>query len=67
MMLRNLLYSAFVTFVLLANSTVKAEQIRITIENAQPADGYFFTPVWLGFHDGGFDPFEIGQPASTVS
>ncbi len=39
-------------------------QLEITIENLQPADGFFFTPVWLGFHDGSFDVQTVGQSAS---
>ena len=45
--------------------TTQAESIRVTIENAQPADGFFFTPVWVGFHSGEFDLHDIGQQASS--
>ena len=34
-------------------------QVRVTIENFQPADGFFFTPVWTGMHDGSFDLFDM--------
>jgi hypothetical protein len=44
---------------------LRAEDLRVTIENLQPADGFYFTPVWLGFHDGGFDLFDDGSAASA--
>ena len=44
---------------------VQAEQIRVSVENLQPADGFFFTPVWVGFHDGSFDLFDPGLAASA--
>jgi len=46
-------------------SSANAEQIRVTIENLQPNDGFFFTPVWLGFHDGSFDLFDTGSGSSS--
>ena len=39
-------------------------QVQVTIENLQPDEGFFFTPVWLGFHDGGYDLFDSGAAAS---
>ena len=41
-----------------------ADQIRIEIENAAPSGGFFFTPVFLGFHDGNYDFFDGGAFAS---
>jgi hypothetical protein len=38
----------------------------VTIENLQPADGYYFSPVWLGFHGGTFDMFDYGSAASAA-
>lgn len=40
------------------NQTATA-QVRVTIENFQPADGFFLTPVWTGMHDGSFDLFDM--------
>ncbi len=42
-----------------------AVELQITVENLQPADGFYFTPVWLGLHDGGFDLFDMGAAASS--
>lgn len=42
-----------------------ATQVRVTVENLTPAGGLYFTPVWVGFHDGSFDTFNAGDPASS--
>ncbi len=39
--------------------------VVVTIENAQPSRGVFLTPVWMGIHDGSFDSYDGGQPASV--
>ncbi|MBM4113140.1 MAG: hypothetical protein FJ253_07165 [Phycisphaerae bacterium] len=49
---------------LLLAGTARADMITVTIENLLPAGGLSFTPVWLGFHDGGFTNFAAGAPAS---
>lgn len=41
------------------------QNVMITVENLQPSDGFYFTPVWLGFHDGSFDYFDAGAQASA--
>ncbi len=38
--------------------------VEITIENLADTDGLHFTPVWLGFHNGGFEVGQAGRPAS---
>lgn len=43
---------------------VQGDEIKIDIENASPAGGFFFTPVFLGFHDGTYDIFDSGGTAS---
>ena len=40
------------------------QQVRITVENVQPDDGFYATPLWVGFHDGNFDYFDEGASAS---
>lgn len=49
---------------LLSGMAANAEEVTITIENLAPQQGVFFTPVWLGFHDGSFDIYDSGQPSS---
>lgn len=50
---------------LLSGMAANATEVTITIENLAPQQGVFFTPVWLGFHDGSFDIYDSGQPASA--
>lgn len=47
----------------LANSA-SAVDVRITITNLAPANGTYLTPMWFGFHNGGFDAFDANQGAS---
>ncbi|MFC3194501.1 spondin domain-containing protein [Marinicella sediminis] len=39
--------------------------VRVSIKNQAPAGGVYLTPVWLGFHDGSFDSFDVGETASS--
>lgn len=38
--------------------------VTLTIVNDSPANGTYFTPVWLGVHDGTFDLFDSGSAIS---
>ncbi len=38
--------------------------ITVTVENLAPDEGNLLTPVWLGLHDGSFDVYDRGAPAS---
>lgn len=38
--------------------------VRVIIENRAPQNGTYLTPVWVGFHDGTFDVYDEGAPAS---
>lgn len=49
---------------LIGASGASATTIQITIENLSPEGGVYLTPVWVGFHDGGFDSYDGGSPAS---
>jgi hypothetical protein len=40
--------------------------VRVTVESLVPGNGGVVTPVWVALHDGGFDAFDEGAPASTV-
>lgn len=42
------------------------QTVRVRVRNLQPAGGNFFTPFWVGFHDGGFDLYDRGAPASAA-
>ena len=43
----------------------QATRITVTVENLTPEGGVYFTPLWVGFHDGSFDSFNPGDPASA--
>jgi hypothetical protein len=43
-------------------SPLMAERVAITVKNLSKHDGLFLTPVWVGFHNGTFDPFNVGSP-----
>ncbi|MCH6258507.1 spondin domain-containing protein [Puniceicoccaceae bacterium K14] len=55
---------AVLPLAVLAGVSVEASSIKITVENLSPDDGIWFTPVFLGFHDGSFDTFDAGSAAS---
>ncbi|AFY58063.1 CHRD domain-containing protein [Rivularia sp. PCC 7116] len=40
------------------------KEITVTIENLAPQQGTFLTPFWVGFHNGNFDTYDRGRPAS---
>lgn len=46
-------------------SAASAARISVTVENLTPGGGLYFTPVWVGLHDGSFDTFDVGAPASA--
>lgn len=48
-----------------ANAQVSIPSVVVTVENAQPNRGVFLTPPWIGIHDGTFDTYDGGQPASV--
>lgn len=49
----------------MAATTASAAVLEITVTNEQASDGLFLTPVYFGFHDGSFDAFDVGDPASA--
>jgi len=44
---------------------IRADEIRVDIQNTAPGGGFFFTPVFLAFSDGSFDAFDSGGTASA--
>ena len=39
-------------------STASALTLKVSIENLAPENGTLLTPLWFGFHDGGFDIYD---------
>ena len=64
-MRKSFLLGLMAALVLCAQLAHAQQQVRITVENLQPDDGFYLTPVWVGFHDGGFDIFNEGGMASA--
>ena len=49
----------------IAPAASHAQNIRVSVENLAPNQGTFLTPVWVGFHNGGFDLYNRGASASA--
>lgn len=47
-------------------SAAKAITLNLSVENLGPENGAVLSPVWFGLHDGSFDTFEAGSPASSA-
>ena len=43
---------------------IAGETVTLTVQNAARALGTFQTPVWIGFHAGTLDLYDLGSPAS---
>ena len=41
-----------------------AVEVTVSIENLAPRNVNFLTPVWVGFHDGSFDSYDVGVAAT---
>lgn len=48
----------------LASTSANAVQITVSIDNLSTDNGLYLTPLWVGFHDGSFDLFDVGGTAS---
>lgn len=57
--------SAFVLAAFAGVSSAQALDVIVRIENLAPESGTFLTPMWFGFHDGGFDMFDVGASATA--
>ena len=45
-------------------SSAEAVELKITVENTSTSPDVFFSPFWIGLHDGSFDTFTPGEAAS---
>ena len=48
------------------NAHAALVDVKVTIENLAPTNTLAFAPLRLGFHNGSFDSFDIGSPASSA-
>jgi hypothetical protein len=49
-----------------ASVQAQARDIIVTVENLAPSGGIYFTPVWVGLHDGKYDLFDPGGLSSEA-
>ena len=54
-----------IPFAIAVITQANATEIKIKVENLTQAGGVFLTPLWVGFHDGSFDSYSLGEPASS--
>lgn len=52
-------------FSLMGTQHASADAVRIEIENLGTSTDFFLTPLWVGLHNGNFDLFSVGSPASA--
>lgn len=48
--------------------SAQAQMVKVTVQNLSPLTptGLYNGPLWLGFHNGSFDSFDSGTPASAA-
>ena len=56
---------AFSSTMVMASATTAAT-LKVSIENLSPPNGNVLTPFWVGLHDGSFDLYDLGSPASPA-
>ncbi len=49
---------------ILLTAQAQALEVKVKVENLSPQGGLYFTPLWVGFHDGSFDLYDTGSAAS---
>lgn len=59
------LAAAALTIGLLGGAQAAMVQLKVTVENLAPANSVSFAPLRIGFHNGTFDAFNIGQAATA--
>ncbi|MCD8534071.1 MAG: spondin domain-containing protein [Verrucomicrobia bacterium] len=59
----------FVICLTLSSANIRAAQMvefTLTFANTAPQNGTYLTPIWVGFHNGSYDLFDGGMPASMA-
>ena len=57
--------SLAVVFLAATFGSAEATELKVSFENLAPEGGFTLTPLWVGFHEGGFDLFSPGSAASA--
>ncbi|MDJ0509478.1 MAG: spondin domain-containing protein [Crocosphaera sp.] len=48
---------------LTGSQAAQATRLRVTVENLAPVNGQGLAPIWVSFHDGSFDIFDVDETA----
>jgi Spondin_N len=51
--------------VMIVSASVRAEQVKVKVENLNSVGGVYLAPTWVGFHDGSYDVFDVGVQATA--
>jgi hypothetical protein len=62
--LRSLIASAL-SFVVLTGAQADPVQVKVTVQNLAPQNSVSFAPLHVGFHNGLFDSFNLGEVATA--
>ena len=65
MKLSNTIRSLLIPAGFLLAAQTQAVEVQVKVENLSPQGGLYFTPLWVGFHDGSFDVYDRGAAASV--
>ena len=57
--------AAAATLVLCGTASAAVVEVKVTVHNLAPTNGISFAPLRLGFNNGSFDAFNIGQVATA--
>ncbi len=62
--MRKFVYLLATSGILATTYPAEAAFLRVTVESLAPNNGVYFTPVWVGFHNGSFDSYDNGLAAA---
>jgi len=62
----NITTKALITALAITATSAAADSVTVSIENTMASDSFFFTPFWIGVHDGGFDTYNSGESSSIA-
>ena len=58
--MKHIIKKAILPLALISTFNAQSTEVKVKIENLTDTGGVFFTPVWVGFHDGTFDSYDTG-------
>lgn len=61
---KHLVKRLFASLIFTSIISAQAVELKVKVENLTETGGVFLTPLWVGFHDGSFDSYSLGEPAS---